>query len=178
MKSRFFGALASPCPPKQGPATRWRACKVRARLSPWSFGRFGPHVLHLKDVFRKALWGDDQVDDSGELMSHRAAVLSLGISALFPDVVAAYNGLGMEICVPADRGLVHRVRGPCPRDCRNRRGVYEHADQRGGLCGFVFSPGGLFGGVRARPSPCFPRCAAKAKRCLWCHWFTSPSWER
>lgn len=35
---------------------------------------------HLKDVFRKALRGDEQVDDSGEMLSYRQAVFGLAIS--------------------------------------------------------------------------------------------------
>ncbi len=32
---------------------------------------------HIKDVCRKAFWGDDRVDDSNEMMSYRAAVFCL-----------------------------------------------------------------------------------------------------
>ena len=36
---------------------------------------------HLRDVFRKAFWGDDRVDDTGELMSYRTSVwVMLGCS--------------------------------------------------------------------------------------------------
>jgi len=36
---------------------------------------------HLRDVFRKAFWGDERVDDTGELMSYRTAVwMMLGCS--------------------------------------------------------------------------------------------------
>ena len=38
---------------------------------------------HLRQVFRKALRGDATVDDSGEIMSYRAAVLTLAGSLLF-----------------------------------------------------------------------------------------------
>ena len=39
---------------------------------------------HLGDVFRKAFRGDEQVDDSGEILSYRAAVLALlgGLAAM------------------------------------------------------------------------------------------------
>ncbi len=38
---------------------------------------------HLRDAFRKAFRGDPAVDDSGEILSYRTAVLGLGLSALF-----------------------------------------------------------------------------------------------
>ncbi|OGG44850.1 MAG: hypothetical protein A3F84_00535 [Candidatus Handelsmanbacteria bacterium RIFCSPLOWO2_12_FULL_64_10] len=38
---------------------------------------------HLRDAFRKAFRGDPSVDDSGEILSYRAAVFGLLLSALF-----------------------------------------------------------------------------------------------
>lgn len=41
------------------------------------FWTFWTARLHLKDVFRKAIWGAEDVDDSSELMPHRMAVIAL-----------------------------------------------------------------------------------------------------
>jgi hypothetical protein len=48
---------------------------------------------HLRDVFRKALRGDPQVDDSGEILSYRAAVWLLLTSLLFMGVWIWQSGL-------------------------------------------------------------------------------------
>ena len=38
---------------------------------------------HLKDVYRSAVWKDPTIDDSGELLSYRAAFYTWIISGLF-----------------------------------------------------------------------------------------------
>ena len=48
---------------------------------------------HLRQVFRKALRGDETVDDSGEIMSYRSAVLTLAGSLLFMGIWLWRSGL-------------------------------------------------------------------------------------
>ncbi|MFW6162230.1 MAG: DUF6785 family protein [Planctomycetota bacterium] len=69
-----------------------------------AFGAVTAYVLiglwvarkHLRDVVAKALWNDPQVDDSGELLSYRQAlvVLVLGLTYVVAWMVRAGMGLG------------------------------------------------------------------------------------
>jgi hypothetical protein len=50
---------------------------------------------HLRDVWRKAIHGDDSVDDSDEIVSYRTAVLGFGICAAY--LFVWHAATGMEI---------------------------------------------------------------------------------
>lgn len=50
---------------------------------------------HLKDAFRKAFRGDPSVDDTGEILSYRAAVFGLLFSALF--ILLWLNAVGISL---------------------------------------------------------------------------------
>lgn len=49
---------------------------------------------HLKDVWRKAVTGDPEIDDSGEMLSYRTAVLGAGVSVVV--ILFWMNRAGME----------------------------------------------------------------------------------
>jgi len=50
---------------------------------------------HLRAVFRKALWNAEDVDDSGELLSYRSAVLGLGLGLLYVVAWMARSGMAL-----------------------------------------------------------------------------------
>lgn len=79
----FFRRIGLSLSAKTGPGDAVAGLQSAGAFIALVFWTFWTARLHLKEVFRKALRGDEKVDDSGELMSHRAAVLSLGISAVF-----------------------------------------------------------------------------------------------
>lgn len=79
----FFRRIGFTLSAKTGPGDAVAGLQSAGAFIALVFWTFWTARLHLKEVFRKALRGDEGVDDSGELMSHRAAVLSLGISAVF-----------------------------------------------------------------------------------------------
>lgn len=60
---------------------------------------------HLRDVWRKAVRKDDRIDDTGELMSYRAAVIALGVSTLFIALWIRSMGLEWRMVVPMTLGL-------------------------------------------------------------------------
>ena len=64
----------------QSPALGWQSGGALVFLAIWSLwmGR-----AHLTDVWRKAVQPDCDVDDSGELLSYRTAVIGLIVSLLF-----------------------------------------------------------------------------------------------
>jgi len=88
-----------------GPADLW--CSFDAATGWQSFGGFMFIVLwglwmarrHLAAVFRKAFKGDGDIDDSGEMISYRAAVIGLLFGLGF--IVAFLHRLGMEFRVIA-----------------------------------------------------------------------------
>ena len=127
----FFRRIGFTLSAKTGPGDAVAGLQSAGAFIALVFWTFWTARLHLKDVFRKALRGDDKVDDSNELMSHRMAVVSLVVSVVVHAVVVAYDGVGMEICVSDNPGFVHRLCWSCSHYCRDWRGVYEHADQRG-----------------------------------------------
>lgn len=76
------------------PALGWQSGGALIFLAIWSLwmGR-----QHLKDVWRKTMAPDCEVDDSRELLSYRTAVVGLGVSLVF--VAAWLYAAGMELFV-------------------------------------------------------------------------------
>ena len=78
-----------------------------AMLSYQGFGAFAFMVLWglwtarepLRAAFRKAFWGDPEVDDTGEMMSYRTAVFGLLFSFTF--LVLWFRAAGMEVRLSA-----------------------------------------------------------------------------
>ncbi len=54
---------------------------------------------HLRGVLRKALRGDPTVDDTAELMSYRAAVLGLSLSALYMLAWHCQSGMSLSVAL-------------------------------------------------------------------------------
>lgn len=79
----FFRRIGFTLSAKTGPGDAVAGLQSAGAFIALVFWTFWTARLHLKDVFRKAWRGDDTVDDSNELMSHRMAVISLVISVLF-----------------------------------------------------------------------------------------------
>jgi hypothetical protein len=52
---------------------------------------------HLRDVFRKALWGDKSVDDSGEPLSYRFAIFGMLIGSV--GILIMCQALGMSLLI-------------------------------------------------------------------------------
>ncbi|MFP6644678.1 MAG: DUF6785 family protein [Candidatus Latescibacterota bacterium] len=54
---------------------------------------------HLKNVARKALRGDPDIDDSHEILSYRQAVITLGMSCLFAVLWLWKSGVPIEVAI-------------------------------------------------------------------------------
>lgn len=52
---------------------------------------------HLRDVFRKAFKGDKKIDDSGEMLSYRTAVIGLILATLFMSLWLTLTGISFWI---------------------------------------------------------------------------------
>ena len=98
---------------------------------------------HLHDVWRKAVHGDERVDDSGEIMSYRAALICSGRLRQHGRVAdsSRYTSVG---CADSTGTGAGRLCWPDSRSRRERRSRrYESADRRvhAGLCGGLFGTG-------------------------------------
>jgi hypothetical protein len=60
---------------------------------------------HLKEVFQKAIYNSEEIDDSHEMMSHRTAVISLGVSVVFLALWLNTMGLEWKFAIPVTVGL-------------------------------------------------------------------------
>jgi hypothetical protein len=60
---------------------------------------------HLADVCRKAFKADERVDDSGELMSYRTAVISFFVALVFIALWIRSMGLEWQMVIPMTLGL-------------------------------------------------------------------------
>jgi hypothetical protein len=74
------------------PAIGWQGFGAVIFMVAWGF-----YIArdHLKGVFRKAVYADDQVDDSEEMMSYRTAVFGGGLGVLFLAGWLFWSGMGV-----------------------------------------------------------------------------------
>ncbi len=72
----------------------WQGFGALCVIVPWSLWIARGH---LRDVFRKAVQNATDVDDSREILSHRSALIGLGVSGLF--IIAWCVASGMSVPV-------------------------------------------------------------------------------
>ena len=141
----FFRRIGFTLSAKTGPGDAVAGLQSAGAFIALVFWTFWTARLHLKEVFRKALRGDEGVDDSGELMSHRAAVLSLGISAVFLMLWLRTMGLEWKFVGLLTAGLFIAYVG-LARVIAETGVVYMSMPiNEAGFAGLFFHPGGLFG---------------------------------
>ena len=101
----FFRRVGFALSAKTGPGDPISGLQSAGAFVAMVFWTFWAARNHLRDVLQKAIHPEPEEGDSGEMMSHRTAVLSLGASLVFIALWIHTMGLAWTFAIPMTLGV-------------------------------------------------------------------------
>lgn len=144
----FFRRIGFTLSAKTGPGDAVSGLQSAGAFVAMVFWLFWTARHHLKEVFRKAIYNDEDIDDSQELMSHRVALISIAVSLLFVALWLNTMGLEWKFVIPLTLGLVIAYVG-LARVIAETGVVYMSMPiNEAGITDLLFHPGDYSSGAR------------------------------